>query len=86
MCLKGILYWKIKTIKAFGSQNVIFGDIWLGIGYKPVNIHTLSECLELSDFLPNFTEKTYTQLKMKLNFSKIKFSPHTYKFIWNNRM
>ena len=53
-CLKGILYYTIKTIKAFGSQKVIFGDFWLGIGHNPVNIHTLGECLALSAFLLNF--------------------------------
>ena len=73
MCLKGILYCTIKTIKAFGSQKVILGNFWLGIGHNPVNIHTLGECLALSDFLPNFTEKSYTQLKIKLNFSKFNF-------------
>ena len=63
MCLKGILYCIIKTIKAVGSQKFIFGNFWLGIGHNPVNIHTLGECLALSDILPNFTKKVTHNLK-----------------------
>ena len=49
-----MLYCKIKTITAFGSQKVIFGNFWQGIGHNPVNIHTLGEHLALSAcrFLP----------------------------------
>ena len=63
-----MLYCKIKTIKAFGSQKVIFGNFWQGIGHNPVNIHTLGERLFGFISLPIFAEKSNPQLKIKLIF------------------
>ena len=85
MCLKGILYCKIKTIKAFGSQKVIFGHFGLGIGHNPVNIHILGECLALSDLLPNFSKKSYTKPKIKLNFSTFYFLRIQKNLFWTKK-